>query len=45
MFKLQEMISKAISKFWEWSFQRNADKQNRKLYDKYKVVYKDGDNT
>ena len=45
MFKLQEMIANAISKFWEWSFQRNADKQNRKLYDKYKVVYKDGDNT
>ena len=27
MFKLQEMIGKAISKFWEWSFQRNANKQ------------------
>lgn len=27
MFKLQEIIANAISKFWEWSFQRNANKQ------------------
>jgi|TARA_R110000803_G_scaffold95189_2_gene162981 hypothetical protein len=29
MFKLQEMIGTAINKFFEWSFQRNADKQFR----------------
>ena len=27
MFKLQEMIGNALSKFFEWSFQRNANKQ------------------
>ena len=27
MFKLQEMIGNAISKFFEWSFQKNANKQ------------------
>jgi len=27
MFKLQRMIGNAISKFLEWSFQRNANKQ------------------
>ena len=30
MFKLQEMISHAINKFFEWSFQRNANNQFKK---------------
>ena len=29
-FKLQEMIANGINKFFEWSFQRNANKQFRK---------------
>ena len=27
MFRLQEMIGNAFNKFFEWSFQRNANKQ------------------
>ena len=27
MFKLQEMIEKVFNRFWEWSFQNNANKQ------------------
>jgi hypothetical protein len=30
MFKLQEMIGNAINKFFEWGFQRNANKQFKK---------------
>jgi|TARA_B110000483_G_C18127171_1_gene516110 hypothetical protein len=45
MGKLREKISKAMTRFWEWGFKREAARQNRELYDKYKVEYKDGDNT
>ena len=41
MFKVQEMIGKALSKLLEWALQRDADKQ----FDKSKVKYFDGDNT
>ncbi len=30
-FKLQELIAKGLNRFFEWSFQRTADKQNKKL--------------
>jgi hypothetical protein len=41
MFRLQEIIGKALNRFFEWSFQRNANKQFRK----HDVTYRDGDNT
>jgi len=41
MFKLQEIIGKAVNRLLEWTFQRNEDKQ----FDKSKVKYFDGDNT
>jgi hypothetical protein len=45
MGKLRQWFQKWFDNQLEKAFQRNVDKQNRKLYDKYKVVYKDGDNT
>jgi len=44
MFKLQEIIGKWFSDFLEKGFKREADKQQQQ-YDKYKVEYRDGDNT
>ena len=44
MFKLQEIIGKWFSDFLEKGFKREADKHQQQ-YDKYKVEYRDGDNT
>jgi len=49
MGKLRQLIrawmDSKINRMLEQAFQRTADKQNRKIYDKHKVKYSDGDNT
>ena len=39
--RLMNKISNLTNRFFEWSFQRNANKQ----FDKSKLHYRDGDNT
>jgi hypothetical protein len=41
VFKLQQIIGEWFNKILERSLQKNADKQ----FDKYKIEYRDGDNT
>jgi|TARA_B110000444_G_scaffold117222_1_gene110328 hypothetical protein len=44
IFKLQKIIGNWFSKIIENGFKREADKHQQQ-YDKYKVEYRDGDNT